>query len=255
MIPIKTAEEIEKMREAGAVAAKVLDEMVNFAKAGVTTYELDCFGRDVMGSYGARSASFMYPGHGGAYPAYSCISLNDEVVHGIPSKDVILKNCDVLSIDVAVFYNGYVGDNTRTVALGKIPRVVEKFIVDTEEALTLGIAQAVAGNHIGDISNAIQRQANRNGYGILRDFVGHGVGKKMHEEPQVPNYGKCGTGPELKAGMTLAIEPMFTFGSEKIFIADDGWTVKTADGKLSVHWEHTILVTDSLPEILTLVKK
>ncbi|MDR1401379.1 MAG: type I methionyl aminopeptidase [Puniceicoccales bacterium] len=255
MIPIKTADEIVRMREACAVAAKILSAMAEFTRVGVNTYDLDCFGRDLMMEFGATSSSFQYPGRKGLYPAYTCISINDEVVHGIPSKDVVLKDGDIVSIDVATCYRGYVGDNTRTICLGNVSREVENFVRSTEEALSLGIQQAVEGNTVGDISNAIETHAKKCKYGILRDFVGHGVGKNMHEEPQIPNYGRRKTGPVLRSGMTLAIEPMLTLGSEKVFIASDGWTVKTLDGKLSTHCEHTILVTDSLPEILTLVKK
>ncbi|MDR1432913.1 MAG: type I methionyl aminopeptidase [Puniceicoccales bacterium] len=255
MIPIKTANELLKMRKACAIAAEILDKMSNFAKVGVSTYDLDCFGRDLMMEFGARSACFQYPGKARPYPAYSCISLNDEVVHGIPSKSVILADGDIVSIDVATFYDGYVGDNTRTVRIGSVSKEVDNFVSVAEEALFLGAAQALAGNRVGDISNAIETHAKKHGCGILRDFVGHGVGNSMHEEPQIPNYGSAHTGPILKPGMTLAIEPMFTMGSEKVFIADDGWTVKTVDGKLSVHCEHTILVTDGLPEVLTSVKK
>ncbi|MDR0741889.1 MAG: type I methionyl aminopeptidase [Puniceicoccales bacterium] len=256
MITIKTAEEIVKMRSAGAVAARILHAMAEYADVGVSTYDLDCFGRDLMMELGAQSASFYYhPGGRTPYPAYSCISLNDEVVHGIPSKSVFLKDGDIVSIDVAVFYNGYVGDNTKTVRIGNVSKEVDRFVRVAEEALELGIAQAIAGNRVGDISHAIEKHAKKNRYGILRDFVGHGVGKNMHEDPQIPNFGPPGKGPILKPGMTLAIEPMFTFGSEKVFIADDGWTVKTVDGKLAVHCEHTILITETLPEILTLDKK
>ncbi|MDR3144218.1 MAG: type I methionyl aminopeptidase [Puniceicoccales bacterium] len=256
MIPIKTDEEIVKMRKACEVAAKILDGMANYAAAGVSTYDLDCFGRDLMMEFGAKSASFLYTtGAKRPYPAYFCISINDEVVHGIPSKNVILRNGDIVSIDVAIFYNGYVGDTTRTVRIGNVSDEVDRFITVAEEALLLGIERAVGGNRVGDISNAIEKHAKKHKYGILRDFVGHGVGRNMHEEPQIPNYGRSGTGPVLMPGMTLAIEPMFTLGNEKVFVADDGWTVKTIDGKLAVHCEHTILVTDTLPEILTLVKK
>ncbi|MDR2779057.1 MAG: type I methionyl aminopeptidase [Puniceicoccales bacterium] len=255
MITIKTAEEIVKMRAAGAVAAKILNAMSEYADVGVSTYDLDCFGRDLMVELGAQSATFKYPGRVTPYPAYSCISINDEVVHGIPSKTVFLKDGDIVSIDVAVFYNGYVGDNTRTVRIGNVSKEVDQFVRVAEEALDLGIAQAVAGNRIGDISHAIEAHAKKHRYGILRDFVGHGVGKNMHEDPQIPNFGPPKTGPMLKSGMTLAIEPMLTLGSEKVFIADDGWTVKTVDGKLAVHCEHTILVTEISPEVLTLDKK
>jgi methionyl aminopeptidase len=255
MITIKTEDEIVKMRSACAVAARILHAMAEYADVGVSTYDLDCFGRDLMIKFGAQSACFHYPGHKTPYPAYSCISINDEVVHGIPSKSVFLKDGDIVSIDVAVFYDGYVGDNTSTVRIGNVSKEVDRFVRVAEEALDFGIAQAVAGNQVGDISHAIEKHAKKHGCGILRDFVGHGVGKNMHEDPQIPNFGHPKTGPILKPGMTLAIEPMLTLGSEKVFIADDGWTVKTVDGKLAVHCEHTILVTDTLPEILTLGKK
>lgn len=255
MIVIKNKDEIVKMREACAVAAEVLHRMVEHVKAGITTYDLDCFGRDVMMELGARSACYNYPGVYSPYPAYSCISINDEVVHGIPSKNVILKDGDVVSIDVAIFYHGFVGDNTRTIIIGDAPEDVKKFVSVTNDALKAGIDNALPGNRVGDISHAIEKVANRNNYGILRDYVGHGVGRDMHEDPQVPNYGRPKTGPILRPGMTLALEPMFTLGSEKVFVDKDGWTVKTADKKVAAHFEHTILITDSLPEILTLVKK
>lgn len=255
MIVIKNKDEIVKMREACAVAAEVLHRMVEHVKAGITTYDLDCFGRDVMMELGARSACYNYPGVYSPYPAYSCISINDEVVHGIPSKNVILKDGDVVSIDVAIFYHGFVGDNTRTIIIGDAPENVKKFVSVTNDALKAGIDNALPGNRVGDISHAIEKVANRNNYGILRDYVGHGVGRDMHEDPQVPNYGRPKTGPILRPGMTLALEPMFTLGSEKVFVDKDGWTVKTADKKVAAHFEHTILITDSLPEILTLVKK
>ena len=255
MIPIKTVKEIEKMRAAGEVAAEVLDEMVRFVEVGVSTYDLDSFGKNVMKRLGAKSAAYHYGSSRNPYPGYACISINDEVVHGIPSRDVILMDGDIVSIDVAVFYNGYVGDNTRTVLVGDVSPEAQKLVKVTEEALLLGISQATEGKHVGDISHAIEAHALKNKFGVLKDFVGHGVGKNMHEGPQVPNYGKAGSGPLLRRGMTLAIEPMFTFGSEKVYVADDGWTVKTVDGSLSAHFEHTILITDNLPEILTLVKK
>ena len=254
-IHIKTVEEIKKMRAAGEVAAKVLDEMSHFATVGVSTYDLDRFGKDVMSKLGAKSASYHYGFPKNPYPGYSCISINDEVVHGIPSKEVFLNDGDIVSIDVAVFYNGYVGDITRTVRIGKVSDEAERLAKVTEEALLLGIGQAVAGNKIGDISHAIEMHALKHKFGVLKDYVGHGVGKRMHEDPQVPNYGKPGTGSILRPGMTLAIEPMFTYGSEKVYVAENGWTVKTVDGSLAAHCEHTILITDNLPEILTLVKK
>ena len=224
MIPIKSPVEIEKMREAGTVAAEVLNRMCEFASVGVSTYELDCFGRDVMMELGATS-------------------------------DRVLKDGDIVSIDVSVFYNGFVGDNTQTVIVGKANKKVSDFVERTKQALMDGISQAVAGNHVGDISCAVERVAVKWHYGVLRDYGGHGVGREMHEEPFVPNYGKPGGGPLLRSGMIIAIEPMFTLGREKVFVANDGWTVKTVDGSLAAHWEHTVLITDGSPEILTLVKK
>ena len=255
MIPIKSPVEIEKMREAGAVAAEILRRMCEFASVGISTYELDCFGRDVMMELGATSSAYHFPGPMSPYPAYSCISVNDEVVHGIPSEDRVLKDGDIVSIDVSVFYDGFVGDNTRTVIVGKTDKKISDFVERTKQALMEGVSQAVAGNHVGDISSAVERVAVKWHYGVLRDYGGHGVGREMHEEPFIPNYGKPGSGPLLKPGMVIAIEPMFTLGREKVFVADDGWTVKTVDGSFAAHWEHTVLITDGSPEILTLVKK
>ncbi|MDR3274049.1 MAG: type I methionyl aminopeptidase [Puniceicoccales bacterium] len=255
MIPIKTPEEIVKMRIACRIAAEVLEKMSNFAKAGLSTQDLDDFGRDLMREVGATSACFGYAGSKCKYPAYSCISLNDELVHGIPSQDAILKDGDVVSIDLSLFYDGFVGDNTRIVRIGEVSSEAENLSRTTEEALIIGIAKAIAGNRIGDISHAVEMHAKENNYGVVKEFVGHGVGKNTHEEPKIPNYGRAPTGPTLKAGMTLAIEPMFTPGNPTVYVCDDGWTVKTRDGLLAAHCEHTILVTNSSPEILTLVKK
>lgn len=256
MILIKTDSEIIKMRDACAVAADVLRGMAESVVVGMSTYDLDCIGRDLMAVAGAKSASYNYRGRSKVnYPAYSCISLNDEVVHGMPSKSAIIQDGDIVSIDVALFYNGFVGDNTRTIIVGEVPADVKKFVERTQKALFAGIEKAVAGNRVGDISHAIESVAKKYNYGILREFVGHGVGKDMHEEPQVPNFGRVGTGPLLKPGMTLAIEPMFTMGKDDVYVADDGWTVKTSDGSMSAHWEHTVLITNSLPEVLTLAKK
>jgi methionyl aminopeptidase len=258
MIPIKTSEEVIKMRAACRIAAEVLEKMSNFAREGVSTQDLDDFGRGLMEEAGATSATFGYSGSSGSrckYPAYSCISLNDELVHGIPSKEVILKNGDVLSIDLSLFYGGFAGDNTKIVRVGSVSPEAEKLSKATEEALMIGISKAIAGNRIGDISHAIEAHAIEHNYGVVREFVGHGIGKSLHEKPQIPNYGRAHSGPLLKAGMTLAIEPMFTQGSPAVYVCSDGWTVKTSDGLLAAHCEHTILVTNSFPEILTLVEK
>lgn len=254
-IHIKTAEEIEKMRAACQVAAEVLDRMVNFVRPGLSTQELDDYGRDQIASFGATSAAYGYPGTKTKYPAYSCISVNDELVHGIPSKTRVLKDGDVLSIDLALYFEGFCGDNTRIVRVGTVDDVADKFSLVAEEALLVGIAQALPGNRVGDISHAIEKYAIEHDCGVIREFVGHGIGREMHESPQIPNYGRPHTGPLLKPGMTLAIEPMFTLGSPDIYVCEDGWTVKTRDHSLAAHCEHTILVTNSSPEILTLMKK
>ncbi len=254
-IHIKTPEEIEKMRAACRVAAEVLDRMVNFVKPGISTQELDDFGRDQMQEFGATSSAFGYPGTKCKYPAYSCISVNDELVHGVPSKNVILKDGDVLSIDLALYYDGFAGDNTRIVRVGTVDPIADKFSKVAEDALLIGISKALPGNRIGDISHAIESFVLDHNFGVIKEFVGHGIGREMHEPPSIPNYGRAHTGPLLKPGMTLAIEPMITLGKPNIYVCDDGWTVKTRDGSLAAHCEHTILVTNSSPEILTLVKK
>lgn len=254
-IHIKSPEEIKKMRAACQVAAEVLDRMVNFVKVGVSTQELDDFGRDQINEFGAISSAYGYPGSKCKYPAYSCISVNDELVHGIPSKSKILKDGDVLSIDLALYFDGFSGDNTRIVRVGKIDPVADQFSKVAEDALMIGISKALPGNRIGDISHAIEKYATDHRCGVIREFVGHGIGREMHEPPQIPNYGRPHTGALLKPGMTLAIEPMITLGSPEIYVCEDGWTVKTKDGSLAAHCEHTILITNSSPEILTLVKK
>lgn len=252
MIPIKSERDLRIMRRACAVAAKILDRLCQMAEEGISTWELDQAAKSFMSEYGARSACYKYKCDTLRYPGYVCISVNDEVIHGIGRKDVILKSGDIVSFDVSVIYQGFVGDNTRTVCIGEVSQDVKNLVEATDKALRLGIAQARQGNRVGDISAAIQKYVESCGYGIVEEFTGHGVGKHMHEEPQIPNYGKAGTGPLLKAGMTLAIEPMITMGSAEIFIGDDGWTVYTSDGKPSCHMEHTVLVTDGEPEILTL---
>ena len=251
MIPIKSDRDLKIMREACAIAATVLDELCQIAKEGITTLEIDKAGKEIMAKYSCRSACYHYKAGRLRYPGYLCISVNDEVIHGIGS-DRALKSGDIVSMDVSVIYQGFVGDNTRTVLIGDVSADVKRLVEATDKALHLGIAQARQGNRVGDISAAIQKYVESCGYGIVEEFTGHGVGRNMHEEPQIPNYGKAGTGPILKAGMTLAIEPMITMGSSEILIGDDGWTVYTADGKPSCHIEHTVLVTEAEPEILTL---
>lgn len=252
MIPLKNAEAIGRMREACAIAATVLARLKEQVRPGITTYDLDQIGRDLIASFGARSACHGYQLHSRRYPAYTCLSVNEEVVHGIGSLRRILRDGDIISLDVVVEYNGYIGDNARTVPVGAIaPRTAELLKV-TEEALALGIAQATVGNRIGDISHAVQTFVEAHGFGVVREMVGHGVGRAMHEEPQIPNFGRRHSGEKIKAGMTLAIEPMVNLGTHAVRTLSDGWTVVTTDGAPSAHFEHTVLTTDSGPEILTI---
>ncbi len=252
MIPIKNPEAIKRMREACAVAATVLARLKEQVRPGITTYDLDQIGRDLIASLGARSACHGYQLHSRRYPAYTCLSVNEEVVHGIGSLKRILRDGDIISLDVVVEYNGYIGDNALTVPVGAIaPRPAELLKV-TEEALGIGIKQAVIGNRIGDISHAVQTFVEAHGFSIVREMVGHGVGRTMHEEPQIPNFGRRNTGEKIKPGMTLAIEPMVNLGGYAVRTLSDGWTVVTTDGSHSAHFEHTVLTTDAGPEILTL---
>jgi methionyl aminopeptidase len=254
MIPIKNLEAIKRMRESCAIAATVLARLKEQVRPGITTYDLDQIGRDLIASFGARSACHGYQLHSRRYPAYTCLSVNEEVVHGIGSLKRILRDGDIISLDVVVEYNGYIGDNATTIPVGTIaPRTAELLKV-TEEALYLGIKQAVVGNRIGDISHTVQTYVEAHGFGIVREMVGHGVGREMHEEPQIPNFGRRNSGEKIKSGMTLAIEPMVNLGRHEVRTLSDGWTIVTADGTPSAHFEHTVLTTDSGPEILTIPK-
>lgn len=255
MISIKSPEEVEKMRHAGAVAAAILGEVCGHVAVGISTAELDSFAKEVMDRHGAKSATFGFRSGKKVFPGYGCWSVNDEVVHGLPSEKRVLRDGDIISVDLTVSVDGFMGDNTRTVTIGKIKPEVRHLIDVTQRALMAGIDAARPGNTVGHISAAIQRWADENKLGIVRELVGHGIGRKMHEEPQIPNYGIAGEGPLLEPGMTLAIEPMFTLGSAKISTDPDGWTIRTVDGSWAAHWEHTALVTDNLPEVLTLFKK
>jgi methionyl aminopeptidase len=252
MIPLKNPEAIKRMRESCAIAATILDRLKAQVRPGITTYDLDQIGRDLIASFGARSACHGYQLHSRRYPAYTCLSVNEEVVHGIGSLKRILRDGDIISVDVTIEYNGYIGDNAVTVPVGAIaPRVAELLKV-TEEALHLGIKRAVPGNRIGDISHAVQTFVEAHGFSVVREMVGHGVGRTMHEEPQIPNFGRRNSGDKIKPGMTLAIEPMVNLGGFGVRTLADGWTVVTADGLPSAHFEHTVLTTDSSPEILTI---
>lgn len=255
MIPIKDKEGITRMRAACAMAARVLDSLKPLVRPGITTMDLEEAGRAEMARLGARSACFGYQHGSRRYPAHTCISVNEEVVHGIPSIRRVLRDGDIVSLDITVTYHGYIGDNAVTVPVGQIaPRLVELLDV-TRTALDLGIRQAVVGNRIGDISATIQAFVESHGFSVVREMVGHGVGVNMHEPPEIPNFGRKGTGDKIKPGMTLAIEPMVNVGGHRIKTLADGWTVVTSDGSPSAHFEHTVLTTDAGPEILTLPRR
>lgn len=227
--------------------ADTLQMVGSHIKSGVTAVELDQLAEDYITAQGARPAFKGYYG----FPATLCISLNDEVVHGIPNERK-LQDGDLVSVDCGAEKDGYYGDHAITFTVGSITEEQQRLVDVTRESLEKGIAQAVPGNHLYDIGHAVQEFAEAAGYGVVRQLVGHGIGTQLHEEPQVPNYGEAGTGPRLKPGMVIAIEPMITEGSYDIYTGDDGWTVYTADGKLAAHFEHTIVITDDGPEILSL---
>jgi methionyl aminopeptidase len=247
MVTLKSAREIEAMRRSGKITSRVLTELMKSARAGMATSELDR-----LAERGIRQAGGVptFKGYNG-FPHSICVSINDEVVHGMPGSRV-LREGDLLSIDIGTTLDGYVSDSAVTIPVGTITQSARRLLEVTQECLTIGIEQMERGKRIGDIGAAIQAHAERHGYGVVRELVGHGVGRAMHEEPQVPNYGERGTGMELRPGLVLALEPMITLGSPKVRILDDGWTVVTADGKLAAHFEHTIAVTEDGPKILTL---
>jgi methionyl aminopeptidase len=246
MITLRTKAEIEKIRQAGRIVAEVLHELRQMVAPGVTTRELDRYAESRIRSRGAVPTFKGYRG----FPASICTSINEEVVHGIPS-DRKLREGDILGIDCGATLHGYVGDAAITVAVGKVSDDVARLIAAAEQSLYEAIARARVGNRLHDISYAVQAYAESRGYSVVRDYCGHGVGTKMHEEPQVPNYGKPGTGPKLRSGVVLAIEPMLNLGTYEVDVAKDGWTVITADRRWSAHFEHTIVVTDNGPLILT----
>ena len=246
MIILKSQRELNYLRDAGRIVAETLEEIKKAVKPDVTTLELDRVAEEYIIKKGAKPAFKGYHG----FPGSICASVNEEVVHGIPGLKR-LKNGDNVSIDIGAIISGFCGDAAITVPVGEVDAEVEKLIEVTEQSLYTGIEQAMAGNRLSDISHSIQTYAERHGYGVVRDFVGHGIGRNMHEDPQVPNYGLPGRGPRLKAGMTLAIEPMINAGTHEVKTLGDNWTVVTADGKRSAHFEHTIAITADGPEILT----
>ena len=250
MIIIKTPEEIERMRVSSLIAAQVRDELAQKVAPGVTTGELDAYAQELVAKLGAKSAFYGYRG----YPGHICTSVNDEVVHGIPGPRRIGVG-DVVSIDVGVVYDGYVGDTAATVMVGVTDPEVIRLVRVAEQALAAGIARALPGGRLSDISHAIEQVVVDAGFSVVREFVGHGIGRSMHEEPQIPNFGPPGKGPKLKTGMTLAIEPMVNLGGAEVEVLSDGWTVLTKDRKPSAHVEHTVAIGEEGAEILTCRKK
>jgi methionyl aminopeptidase len=246
MIPIKSERDIEKMRESCVSAAKVLDKLASLVRPGATTGELDEAAADLMAEESCRSAFLGYKN----FPGNICISVNEEVVHGIGGNRRIQYG-DIVKLDVGVVKNGWVGDTAKTVPVGAIKPSWSRLLAVTEDILDRVIPLVTAGRRLGDISAFIEDEVIANGYTVVREFVGHGVGRSLHEEPQIPNFGRAGTGPKLKPGMTLAIEPMVNLGTATVRTLEDGWTVVTADNSPSAHFEHTVLVTKGEPEILT----
>jgi methionyl aminopeptidase len=252
-IIIKNTQEIQRMRQSGQLAQRILRQVGEAAQAGVSTQELDHIARRLLADAGARSPFLGYKHkHKVPYPGAICTSVNSAVVHGIPVPDP-LQNGDVVSVDCGVVLQGWVGDNAWTFGVGTISPRAERLLRITREALFLGIEQARVGNHIGDISHAIQTHVEKHGYTVVKDLVGHGVGRSMHEDPNVPNFGAPHKGPKLRAGMTIAIEPMVNEGKADVLLSNDGWTCATVDGSLSAHFEHTVAILSDGPEILTTV--
>lgn len=246
MIEIKTAEEIAHMREAGRIVARLLEHLTGCAKPGITTQALDGEARRFLERHGSRSAFLGYRG----FPASICVSVNDEVVHGIPGERRICAG-DLVSVDAGAIVNGWYADAATTIAVGSVAPRAKRLCDVTRRALEAGIAQAVVGRRLSDISHAVQQVIEREGFSVVRAFVGHGIGRQLHEEPQVPNFGSPNAGPRLGAGMVLAIEPMVTAGTAEVHVRSDGWTAVTADRSLAAHEEHTVAVTEHGPEILT----
>ena len=248
MVQLKTKDEIELMRRAGQVVAQTLEMVHQHIKPGMTTAELDRLIEDFIRSQGAIPAFKNYQG----FPASACISIDDEVVHGIPGKRV-MKEGEIVSVDVGSIVEGYYGDSAYTYAIGDISQHKARLMEVTQQSLMAGIDKARKGNKLGQISAAVQRVAESGGYGVVRELVGHGIGRSMHEEPQIPNFGSEDSGPVLKSGMVLAIEPMINMGTHRVKTLPDGWTVVTADGQPSAHFEHTVAIGDNGTTILTVV--
>lgn len=248
MIIIKSDQEIDLMRESGKVTGFILKELENFIKPGISTADIDHLVESIIRKNGMVPT---FKGYGG-FPASACVSINEEVVHGIPDKKRILQEGDIVSVDVGSTYRGYVSDAARTYPVGKVSEIAVKLMNATRDSFFAGLEFCKVGFRLSDISHAIQEKAEGEGFSVIRDFVGHGVGRNMHEDPQIPNYGKAGRGPRLAKGMVLAIEPMICEGTYDVETLSNDWTVVTLDGKLSAHYENTVVITDGEPELLTL---
>ena len=246
MVVLKHADEIEKARASNRIVAEVLSVLREKVKPGLTTMELDKIAESITEKRGVKPAFKGYRG----YPFSLCTSVNEEVVHGMPSNRVLMEG-DIIGLDFGVYYQGLYGDSAVTLPVGRVDDQATRLMQVTEQSLYMAINQACAGNRLGDISATVQETAESSGYSVVRDFVGHGIGKSLHEDPQIPNFGKKGRGIELKRGMILAIEPMINAGKYRVKILSDGWTVVTADGSLSAHFEHSVAITDNGPEILS----
>ena len=249
MIILKSPRELEIMRYANKIVAETHAFLAEKIEVGITTAEIDRLGEEYIRRQGATPSFKGYHG----YPASVCVSINDEVVHGIPSKKRVVNDGDLVSLDIGAYYEGFHGDAARSFVVGRVSTEAEKLIRVTEKSFNKGIEKAYIGNRLTDISHEIQKYAESHGFSVVREYVGHGIGRKMHEAPQIPNFGPPDRGPRLKAGMTLAIEPMINIGSFQVKSLRDGWTVVTIDGKLSSHYENTIAITDDGPEILSII--
>lgn len=249
---LKTEDEIGLMRRANQLVGKTLGELAKHIKPGVTTLQLDKIADEFIRDHGAVPTFKNFPNpYGAPFPASICTSVNDAVVHGVPSDEDVLKDGDIVSIDCGTLLDGFNGDSAYTFCVGEVSDEVKKLLKTTREALYLGIENAVAGRHVGDISCAVQDHCEKEGYGVVRELTGHGIGREMHEDPQVPNYGRRGNGILLKAGMCIAIEPMITMGNRSIYMMPDCWTIRTRDGKPAAHFEHTIAIRQGKAEILS----
>jgi len=249
---LKTEDEIELMRQANQLVGKTLGELAKHIKPGVTTLQLDKIADEFIRDHGATPTFKGFPNpYGGPFPASICTSVNDVVVHGVPNKETVLKDGDIISVDCGTLLNGFNGDSCYTFCVGEVSEEVKALLKTTKESLYLCIDKAQAGKHLGDISSAVQDHCEAHGYGIVRELTGHGIGREMHEDPQVPNYGRRGNGVMLKKGMCLAIEPMITMGKRDIWLDQDRWTIRTRDGKPAAHFEHTVVVRKGKAEILS----